>query len=900
MKIKFLHSNKWYPIDDGFTYIKNFNETLDNAEVRVSHLENEIDIEPLDKVVLLENDGTTKFCTMCVDKFTLTQEAIGQNDTTFSYSISLFSLTKLLEGIVLPNLSITPRKLGNKLSILQYARRVLSTYGPKDRDGNSIWSFSQKFIDKFTNVDCPEMQWTTPTLRELLNDLTMLKDCIVLLNDDDKISILDLTEINDANDKSYNLKTQTRTSDDYISEIRMELQNVMQTNVSGINNVVTTAEYLTLTSDESIITSENCYLKTQFPILNIRHLWLYCFAASVNDDATTIIKIDLCNFRVNWGTDIDPVDASYSLIYEKKEYDSKNVLYRSKIPVITAISTPNNDKNGEFYSSYRNFCLYFTRNSNRIEGFSDLSKALFAAEHTTLEYLKLFCACYNANSISQGLVTMAKDINEGINSYFSTFFQIEYETTYNAVFQASKGDVPRNRRVIADNQTNAWVDAYSQGFLEYQKANRLGNLQVMYNQRVENKNDLYEISDYIGDDIVYRTEYQIYPDHIECNAHATKNFVLRDYFTGIKSKIRTWVNAQDEAFIRHDLKKYYCELDYTINNDSVEDVNTGKNLAYYLLSSLYATNDIKPIKYVLINTQSTVDISGFPSTSYYPANNTSKFALNCITRLVGNSIVLTTGFNDNWIVDKHPNAGTRDNNESYNDTGIIIADDIEPLYISTNPYADYHFQPPHFKYDNAITLRGYGGITTDYYKYCDNNGEFDFVRIFFLDSLQVSDSYLTTNDAVKQLFIDYYNMPAIKNLTSGNVPLNTYNFGFGINYYKDNKEKPVISTQFEFISTQNDIAFTNLFVSRQDMIRDIAKSNLKGYISNTFNKTDIPSDATLTTMTLDIDNVNDYCASVTATTTGSGKYLYVCDNDDNLILVFDKTKTLYLNIRRFI
>ena len=46
----------------------------------------------------------------------------------------------------------------------------------------------------------------------------------------------------------------------------------------------------------------------------------------------------------------------------------------------------------------------------------------------------------------------------------------------------------------------------------------------------------------------------------------------------------------------------------------------------------------------------------------------------------GNSLSVTTGFNDNWIVDKHPNAGTRDNNESYNDTGIIIADDIEPIY----------------------------------------------------------------------------------------------------------------------------------------------------------------------------------------------------------------------------
>ena len=865
-----------YKIDDGSTYNENYNETLDSAVIRISHLPTEInpDLEPFDDVILQENDGT-RIRVMCVDKVVINQEAIGQTDTTFSYTINLFSLTKKMEGIILPNLSNTPHRTGTKITILQYAAKILALYGPKDRQGNAIWGFTDKFIAKFEDVDCPEMQWSNPTFREVLTDLAMIKDCIpILINDDDDeyIDLLDLTETNNANSKPYNFIQKSRSSDDYISEIRMDLQNVMQTNVKGINTTVTTAEYLTLTSDDAIINSENCYLKTQFPILNIKHLWIICFGLAADGTSTTIIRQDLCDFRVTWGNNEDPSNASYQLVYEKKEYDSKTPLYRNKIPAVGTVASVFSE-GGEFYSSHNNFCLYFTRNSNRIEGLSDISKTLFAGSVSTLEYLKLLCACNNKDNLYMGLQN-AVDINEGNNAYFSTFFQVEYETTYNSVFQASKGDRPNNRRIIADNQTNAWVDAYSQGFLEYQKANRLGNLQKMYNQRVLNKANLYKIGDQISDDIVYRTEYQYYPDHVECNAYATKNYVLRDYFTGIKSKIRTWVNAREEAFIRHDLKKYYCELSFAQDNDSVEYVNNGTELARYLLSPLYESNET-PIKYVLVRADE------------YPSNN-SKFALNCVTRLIGNSIVLTAGFDDNWIVDKHPNTGTRTGLETYNNTAIIMADDIAPLQTVGGQY----YTPPHF---NA-GMGNVGGIATNYYKYCDDNGEFDGISMFFLTNLQVSDSYLITNDAVKQLFIDYYNMPVIPDRIS-----NPYKFGFSMEYYKDNKEKPVISTQFEFCVADKSIYFTKLFLERQDMIRNIAKSNLTAYASDTFSK-EIPNDAVTTPFSSDsltITNINDYCVSITANAGGTKKYLYICDANGNLIIVFDKTKTLYLNIRRY-
>lgn len=909
-----------YPIDDGWTLNENYNETLDSATIRISHLTNEIrDLEPFDDVKIIELDRY-----MCIDSFDLTQEAIGQTDTTFTYTINLFSLTKKMEGIILPNLSITPHKENPKISIYEYLTRIRDLYSYKTWDTEEKryavnWAFSERFIDKFDSITCPEMQWSTPTFRELFNDLTMIGDSVVILRKKKEnevssdvnfafakevIDFLDLTKTNKVT-KPFNYIRQSRSSDDYISEIRMDLQNVMQTNVEGINNVVTTAEFLTLTSNDAIITSENCYLKTQFPILNIKHLWLivFCSDGTIIDPGsggenilhTTYFKQDLCKIRAEYNG-----ETNYSsLVYEQKDYDAKEMLYRGNVFAVSSIQQNDEHNVEDYYAKYKNFCLYYTRNSNIINGFSNKVKAseIFSPERSVLYYLKRISA-YNAAAMPNGALhntygyAVANNINSTDNSYFNAFFQIEYETTYNAVFQASKGDRPNNNRVIADNQTNAWVDAYSQGFLEYQKANRLGNLQKMYNQRQSDTSNLYVIGDQIGDDIVYRTEYQFYSDHIECNAYATKNYVLRDYFTGIKSKIRTWVNAREEAFIRHDLKKYYCELSYSQNDkDESEDINDGTKLARYLFSPLY-TSDTKPLRYALVRTKKNYAYGENPNLPdggdvYWP-DRTHEYALNCVSRLIGNSIVLTTGFEDNWVVDKHPNTGHRTSGQYYDTTGYIEAQDIRAIQM-TGTQTDKVY-PPYF---NPVG-NDLGGITTNYYRYCDHNGEFENINIHYLDELNVSEKLtLEENDDIKDLFIDLYNLPSVDD------NLNEPVFGINMVINKDNKEKPVISTQLEFKAADEEIYFTDLFLSRQDMIRNVDKSNLTAYTSDTFSKK-IPNDAISCTFTLSFGTVNDYCAVMLALATGNKKYLYICDADGNLIIVFNKDKLrLFLNIRRY-
>ena len=60
-------------IVEGSTITKNYNETLDSAEIRISHLTEPLNIEPFDKVVLRdENNRLGGDMYMCVDTYTET------------------------------------------------------------------------------------------------------------------------------------------------------------------------------------------------------------------------------------------------------------------------------------------------------------------------------------------------------------------------------------------------------------------------------------------------------------------------------------------------------------------------------------------------------------------------------------------------------------------------------------------------------------------------------------------------------------------------------------------------------------------------------------------------------------------------------------------------------------
>lgn len=769
--------DRTFDISEGSTYTENYNETLDSAVIRLSHITSHIDIEPFDKVVLHDENGNLPDKYMCVDSYTETMECL--DPYIYSYEISLFSETKELENVLLPNLSITQNKEEPRI-VLYYINRYLALYSPKIRRNNNRvnkYRVSSRVINKF-NKDCPEMQWNCPTLREVLNDLMMVQDCIVVLRNN-VIDYIDLTEKKNAIDTSkVNYIQNSQSSEDYVSELKMDMLNVMQTSLDGVKQTVNRTEFQTFRAPDngSLVNDENMILKTEYPILNIKHLYMifqYTVSTSAQklseNSGTVMYKVDLCDV-------LSSVYGHRKLVYEYTEYQTLP-LHRTTLYTFEKI--------------YQNICVYFVRESNIITGFNVTSKRAWlpSSSESTLYMLKDIIAkeCYSANGKLWGYPTTPNG-----SPYFSTFFIIEYETTADAVFKAGKDIAPTHERVVTDNQTNAYVDAYNQGFMEYQKVNRLGNKQLYINARYQDDfEDIIKIGDYYEDNIIYQTTYQIYKNHIEVNAVATKNYILRDYFTGVKARIRSWKIADaTQSFTRHDLEKYYLEFS---KSEKLEYTTYNENIPQYFLSPL-VPGYIKPLKYCFIKT----------SGEYYIPNN--YYSIELLGRIVGNSVIFTCGLNDNF------SAGKR-----------VLSD----LNVLGNNCATSNFTSSAEDVFRLINiLPQYGGIPLEELRYVDKNGEITDIEYIFTNEINDIDlpediiGFGAGGQSQKEWMNKVCMLPVIdvQRFEDNIVYSNTKTI------YKDNREMPKISTQFELCSDSHDIIFTRKFLELQECIRELTTS----------------------------------------------------------------------------
>lgn len=795
MKIKFLEATtlqEYYEVDEGSVYTKCKNETLDSGTIYISNTQEELNLEPLDRVVLVDDENRFANIYLCID--TINRTDICVNPRIYRYDISLISETKRFEGIILPDKTYTPSS--SRKTIYEVIYQYMELYCNKIRVSSGALSGwrNEISIDKttvediFDTVECPEMQWNTPTLREVLNDLMMVKDRIPVVRNNVLYS-MDLTELNRdiSTDTHINYVQQSKSLEDYVSELKMNLINGMQGNKQNINNVVRRIELAPFTANEYLVSSQNMILKTKFPILKVISLKMafgYKVTASAPSTSEQIgaFTEDLCNFNGVNG------------IYEEKEFRT--------LPKIISDDVINSKMVFVNYGKYQNFSLYYTRGSNYIGGFSNLTEqrlGWITESKDTLTVLKNFIMRYRLQDDSYTLSS---------GSFHNTYFIIEYEAIANSVFSASKYDYPKHKRTVVDNQTNSYINVEKQGFLEYQKANRLGNLTKMINARYDNDyTNLIKIGDVYDNSIVFQCQYQIYKNHIEINALATKDYVLRDYFTGVKARLRSWkIVDGSEAHTRHELVKYYCELSYDsyteiglTKNTNLEGITLTNDCDFaYNFAQCLTTNTYYPVSYC--------GIKFLTKDGYYPTNNDNVFLLEVLPQIVGNSLVFTFGCNDNFGIDRVP--------------------DLSEDYI-TFPVNNTDYGFPKLK-------SGIGGYPLKDLRYVDNDGEC------------LRASFVFMNEYVKpNIMNETYKLDNIINVPAATVAtnyrkfyeqnLNEYNssltpmFFDRVTVYKDNKEILSWSYQFEFCSSTKEITVGKAFLTRQPLIHNGALGNYKVY-----------------------------------------------------------------------
>ena len=646
-----------YLIAEGATFTDNYNETLDSATILLSHLPNEIEIEPYD-VVVVEITGESKPRRLCVDTYECRE--IMLNPRIFNYEISLFSETKILETIALPSLKIT-KMPGIYRTVYDYLEWYVDQYSPKKSFDSETGEYENKLslneeaLAKFKTIQCPEMQWNQPTLREVLNDLMMVGDCIAVLYDN-KIGCIDISqigsEIGDEQKAFINYKTKSRSSEDYVSELKTHIVNAANNEtIENPTKATRVVEKIGFRNNESyLLTTQNLTLQTSFPIWKIFHCYMYVPVPVITFSARHGVwegQLTLTNVDLGYKSmDLSPY------ILEKSEWMTKNVYYGAWSVEEVGLST-----------EYRNTCLYFTRGSKNILNFNEYAEGqlLWVKNVTFVLDMILKSIYFNEEDVIAYVNKLMENLSESsgeewtwypnslqytnrpesvVGEYKNVKFELSYEPISDFVFTASKSPMPRHRRMVIDNQTNSYVDVERQGFLQYLKANRLGNEISMANGRyLFAGSDIPQLSQKIDSKIIFSRQLAMYSHHVDANLTTVSDYVLRDYFTRVKSKLRSWrIIDGSEALTRCELIKLYINENIPSINSEYCKIPSYQNLDRYIEEFKYCA--------VLFNTENEGTFPkprGFMGSAYH-----SNILMVEFTRYrSGNSIVFSFNLGDN-------------------------------------------------------------------------------------------------------------------------------------------------------------------------------------------------------------------------------------------------------------
>lgn len=537
---------------------------------------------------------------------------------THQYQINLFSETKALERYTLPNLAISKRTPAR--SVWYYLDNYCNCYLNGVRTLNdSLTGLSIKprfsldpiLQEKFSDIDCPEFQWNNPTLREVLNDLMMTKDCIPVVKDN-QISFLDLSQKQNQIDASKlsNMQT-TMSSNDYVGELTCVMKN-------AISEEIVKTGWTTLRNEtDRIIQTSNCYLILSKPIYGIKSLKVK-FDYSYKDK-------DNVTHQATMTRDIT------SHITEADNYKTLNP---------NATDHPTDYDPDTFGTDYQQFMLYYTRGSNKIEGITPFT---YVVERYSIDWI---CRLYADKST--GVWQM-----DGIRNFG---FQVEYYTNdSNAVISVGKY-LPTNRNTnnrVFDNQSSSFVDSKRQSIFEYLKVNRLGNKVLTIFGEYDDESEIPTVGDYINDHILFSSTVSYYDNKLYFKGLIAEHYILKNYFTSVKAQIRSWKIADaGDAFTRNDLYKYFIEFGDTYLDDT--DLLSYMGIKYpyterFVFEQL--ANNIKEFNYPANNQMTLLTTKAVNSNERYPSKEGGQFAhyqLDSFFENRGRSLISSCGFTDNY------------------------------------------------------------------------------------------------------------------------------------------------------------------------------------------------------------------------------------------------------------
>ena len=685
-----------YDLVVGSVFKEELNETLDSGSIIISNVEpsRKLELEPYQYVYVYDTESDFEKYFL-VDNFI--ENYVNLDTPYYEYTIALMSETKLLEKIQLPNRTIRNPLKAPQLKVNELIGQFCKLYIPSvkyfNKDSNT-WSYQQIIdyqsvidVNSIFNVDCPDMEFNHPTLRQVLTSLMQVVGCLPRIVNH-KLTYVNLrlkpTEFVIPNGRKYIVST-SNSSDSYNTSIQTLGENIV-----GENNIVKN-ETLGFRDVENVFLkhTENLKLTTEFPIKEIKSLKMnvpvnFYFGMGVIHLGDTFISNNFVydnnltktkiGFEIYYSSDLGN-DIELRYCFEKVSYLNNNfgkviyqVLTRSEIYEETATKSivnesyvysntlkDNQDYNlivielrkgndyGYYLISVDNVYHFYmptlyivdltslvfetqARKLNRTdltyspETIEDMAKYYY----TTLEYtygsndISGFSQQYDyvewygkyQNILISNIATIYKsnldylgELEDRIIKYYFTLtpnnktkFRID-RTDYNIVdnvlnislspysaytfnityipfnnvnlkFDKSK-DIPLSLTQL-DNQESAIPSLTAFALREQEKVERIGNNVVKINaSNITNLNEINALNTKYNDSIIFSKEIAYYEDFCNVNYIATKDYVLKNYFTNIQTKYRAYRYVEyANTVLRIENRKYYVYLNNRSFNGS--------------------------------------------------------------------------------------------------------------------------------------------------------------------------------------------------------------------------------------------------------------------------------------------------------------------------------------------
>lgn len=158
-----------------------------------------------------------------------------------------------------------------------------------------------------------------------------------------------------------------------------------------------------------------------------------------------------------------------------------------------------------------------------------------------------------------------------MSPYTQFMFNISYQpmNSVNVKFTKKNNDIPYSIEQL-DNQEESILafDGFSKR--EQQKVNRLGNNTIQISQRIVgdlSSDDINEVNTLYQDSVVFKREISIYEDFVLVNYTASKDYVLKDYFTSIQTKYRAYEYVDyKNTTLRKENTKIFVDIDTNYYN----------------------------------------------------------------------------------------------------------------------------------------------------------------------------------------------------------------------------------------------------------------------------------------------------------------------------------------------